>query len=124
MADQSLSLDVRDCEDPYSPTFGDTLDDLLHELRVSQKQLVEKLKTVSLYWSDSTVSRLINNQLPNNLKAQEVRKVAEALDCTTEQLAKLMVAFCCYKLTEWGIVQKGKSHEAAHSRNQRSPQGE
>ncbi len=87
-------------------SFGETLDDLLAESAISQKILVFKLRAVGLNWTDNKVSRLINNELPNNLKAQEVRKIGEALNCDTERLARLFVAYTCHKLTEWGVFQK------------------
>ncbi len=93
-----------DCD--LALTFGETLGDLLAESAMSQKVLVFKLKAVGLDWTDNKVSRLINNELPNNLKAQEVRKIGEALNCDTERLARLIIAYTCHKLTEWGVFQK------------------
>ena len=90
-----------DCGQALS--FGETLGDLLAESAMSQKVLVFKLKAVGLNWTDNKVSRLINNELPNNLKAQDVHKIGAALNCDTERLARLFVAFTCHKLTEWGV---------------------
>ncbi len=95
-----------DCD--LALSFGETLDDILAESAMSQKILVFRLKAVGLNWTDNKVSRLINNDLPNNLKAQEVRKIGEALNCDTERFARLMVAYTCHKLTEWGIFQKSR----------------
>ncbi len=96
---QQVSRD--DCE--LTLSFGETLGDLLAESEMSQKFLVFRLKAVGLDWSDNKVSRLINNELPNNLKAHDVRKIGEALDCDTDGLARLSVAYACHKLTEWGV---------------------
>lgn len=91
----------QDCQ--FALTFGETLGDLLAECGISQKTLVYKLRAVQLNWTDNKVSRLINNELPNNLKAQEVRKIAEALGCNTGQLARLIRAYSCHKLRDWGV---------------------
>lgn len=102
MQDQFLPGSTQECEQGLS--FGETLGDILADFGLSQKVLVFKLKSVGMDWSDNKVSRLINDEIPQNLKARDVRKMAEVLSCDTRQLAMLMRAYTCHKLREWELI--------------------
>jgi arginine repressor len=84
-------------------SFGETLEDLLFEQRATQQMLVYALNQRGIEWSDNKVSRLVNNDIPDKLKAAEVRAIAEALNCNTVQLARLVQAFACHMLRKAGL---------------------
>ncbi|HVO71435.1 MAG TPA: hypothetical protein VMT24_15400 [Aggregatilineaceae bacterium] len=102
MQEQALAQAWQECHQGLS--FGETLGDILADFKLPQKVLVFKLKSVGLNWSDNKVSRLVNNEIPNNLKAREVHKIAQALNCDTRQLAMLIRAYTCHKLKEWELI--------------------
>jgi hypothetical protein len=102
-------------------TFGETLDDILHERGLSQKHLL-----VPLGRSKSDISRLITNRdnLPGWLNHTQVEKIARALGCDDLQLARLMLAFDCQSLRSMLKERWGIDHETANRGSDRSSQGE
>ncbi|MBX3065680.1 MAG: helix-turn-helix domain-containing protein [Anaerolineae bacterium] len=84
-------------------TFGETLDDLMSDRELTQNMLMFRLRSVGIDWSDNKISRIVNNDLPNNLTAAEVRKISEVMKCSRQDLARLILAFTCHRLRQWGV---------------------
>lgn len=84
-------------------TFGETLDDLMSDRELTQNMLMFRLRSVGIDWSDNKISRIVNNDLPNNLTASEIRKISEVMKCSRQDLARLILAFTCHRLRQWGV---------------------
>src|SRR5476651_1143055 len=81
-----------------SQSFGSNLYNLLIEQNVSQKELAYQT-----HRSKSDVSRLINDEISEKMRVEEVEQIAVALKCDDVQLAKLVRAFVCHVLRGRGL---------------------
>lgn len=81
------------------PSFGEVLDALRVERRLSQKQLSDRL-----YRSEAEISRLLNNQIPKKMNVTDVHQLAKSLACSKIELAQLIEAFSCYILSNHEII--------------------
>lgn len=81
------------------PSFGEVLDSVRETRNLTQKDLSGKLSC-----SEAEVSRLVNNQIPKNLKVSDIDNIAKSLDCTQVELVKLVEAFTCYMLSDRGLI--------------------
>ncbi len=79
-------------------SFGETLNNLLIEQDVSQKELSFRINR-----SKSDISRLINNDIPDKLDMRDVERIGEALACQDIQLAILVRSFVCHLLRSRGL---------------------
>lgn len=94
-----------ECQDPQVKSFGFVLYSLLVDLDVRQQELLYRLTQAGLRWNDTKLSNLVNDRIPQNLRAREVRIMAEALGCNDSQLARMLTAFTCHKLKEAGLIE-------------------
>jgi succinate dehydrogenase flavin-adding protein (antitoxin of CptAB toxin-antitoxin module) len=93
-----------ECQNPAVRSFGFVLYSLLIDLDVRQQELLYRLTQMGLRWNDTKLSNLVNDRIPQNLRAKEVRIMAEALGCNDSQLALMLTAFTCHKLKEAGLI--------------------
>lgn len=80
-------------------SFGEVLDSIRQQRRLRQDQIA-----VLISCSPAEVSRLIHNKLPKYLTLTEVHQMASLLNCSREELVRLINAFVCYLLFNHGVI--------------------
>lgn len=81
------------------PSFGE----VLNEIR-QQRKLTQQLLGKAIYRSEAEASRWINNVLPKSLKMEDVRDIAERLNCSRVEQVTLTNAFICHLFNDHDII--------------------
>lgn len=86
-----------ECSD--SDTFGQALEVILGDRAITQKQFANDMG-----YSESVISRVIKmNHLPGWVNYEQILKITRELDCTDEELAKIIIAFICTIMKKRGL---------------------
>ena len=75
----------------HTPSFGEVLDAIRRQRRLTQDALAKALAR-----SPADISRLINNKLPKSLTFTEVHWMASNLNCSRTELVELVNALICH----------------------------
>lgn len=81
------------------PSFGEALDSIRKNRRITQEELAKRLAR-----SPAEISRLTNNVIPKYLTFADVERMAQELECSPQETVLFLNAFTCHVLYSIGLI--------------------